>query len=106
MTAPLGPDEIPDDTGTGRFAAFVAEDLVRSLGLRVAGLAAIMALGMGTFTGSASAPARTAGVAVGVLGLLVLTISQFARWPRTRQWLTILAVVVTASVSVVVLLAA
>ena len=88
----LGPDEIPDDT-TGRgLLGWIGESLARGLMLRLGVIAAFVCALLGLVIQEALGPGRVTAIAVGVVGLMTLLVSQLFAWPRRSQWLAILAV--------------
>lgn len=94
MGAPLDPHEIPDDA-TGRdLAGFVAEDIARYLGVRLAALLAVIAVIAGLLSESAPTGLKAACVAAGVAGAGLLLVAGLSRWRRGRQWWVIAGVVV------------
>ena len=93
MREPLDPHEIPEDAGKGDLAAYVGEDIGRILMLRAAALFGVVSLVAGAMSESATSTLKTALFSAGGAGLVLLLLAQLFRWPRSRQWVAILAVI-------------
>lgn len=89
---PLDPHDIPDDAGASELVAYIGEDIGRIIMLRVAALAAVIAVVAGAMSESASSSLKTACLSAGGAGLVLLLLAQLFRWRRSRQWLAILVV--------------
>ena len=87
---PLHPNEIPEDTTAGGVVGWIAEDIARSLVLRLSGMVALLSAVVAALSASAPLGLRLATIAVGVALTFALLISQLQAWRRSFQWFLIL----------------
>lgn len=99
------PHQIPDDTGRGGLVAYIGEDVLRGLTLRLTLLVTALTLLAAGTVGAAPDPARTAGLVVGGAGFLLVLVAVLSGWRRSRQWVVLLVVLVASGSALGVLLA-
>lgn len=88
------PDAIPDDASGKELAGFVAEDVLRYLGARLAALVAVVAIVAGLMSESASSALKGACVGAGAAGVLLVLCAGLFGWRRSRQWWVLVGVLV------------